>query len=371
MSETMNKQIRLASRPSGWVTEENFTLSEEAPPEPGDGQFLVRNIFMSVDPYMRGRMNDTKSYVPPFQIGEVLQAGVVGQVVASNNADYTEGDYVVGMLGWENYSLSDGTQLRKIETGAFPLSYHLGILGMPGMTAYVGLHAIAQVQADDNVFVSAASGAVGSVVGQLAKIHGCRVAGCAGSDDKVALLTGELAYDAAFNYRDSKSLPGSIAEVCPEGIDVDFENVGGEIFEAALWNMRNFGRIALCGMISNYNDEQLQPGPRGMTVIIGRRLRIQGFIVTDHPETCHEYAAKAAGWLAEGKLKYRETPGPSRDFMRVSRMSLQEFTLCSPGWVIGASTRYSWASKKWPRVFCSIPAPVVSAYLARPGWPAR
>jgi NADPH-dependent curcumin reductase CurA len=227
--------------------------------------------------------------------------------VASNNADYAEGDYVVGMLGWENYSLSDGAQLRKIEAGAVPLSYHLGILGMPGMTAYVGLHAIAQVQADDNVFVSAASGAVGSVVGQLAKLHGCRVAGCAGSDDKVALLTEELAYDAAFNYRDSKSLPGSIAEVCPEGIDVDFENVGGEIFEAALWNMRDFGRIALCGMISNYNDEQLQPGPRGMTVIIGRRLRIQGFIVTDHPETCHEYAAKAAGWLAEGKLKCRET----------------------------------------------------------------
>lgn len=307
MSETLNRQIRLASRPSGWVTEENFTLTEEALPEPGDGQLLIRNIFLSVDPYMRGRMNDTKSYVPPFQIGEVLQAGVVGQVVASNNADHVEGDYVTGMLGWENYSLNDGAQLRKVEAGAVPLSYHLGILGMPGMTAWVGLHKVAQVQSGENVFVSAASGAVGSVVGQLAKIHGCRVSGCAGSDEKVALLTGELAYDAAFNYRDSKSLPGSMAEVCPEGIDVNFENVGGEIFEAALWNMRDFGRIALCGMISNYNDEQLQPGPRGMTVIIGRRLRIQGFIVTDHAQACQEYAAKAAGWLAEGKLQYRET----------------------------------------------------------------
>ena len=307
MSETMNKQIRLASRPSGWVTEDNFTLTEEATPEPGVGQLLVRNIFMSVDPYMRGRMNDVKSYVPPFQIGEVLNAGIVGQVIASNNPDYVEGDYVVGMLGWENYSLSDGAQLRKIEAGAAPLSWHLGILGMPGMTAWVGLHTIAKAQADDNVFVSAASGAVGSVVGQLAKIHGCRVSGCAGSDDKVALLTDELGYDAAFNYRNSESLPASIAEVCPEGIDVDFENVGGKIFEAVLWSMRDFGRIALCGMISNYNDEQLQPGPRGMAVIIGRRLRIQGFIVTDHPEACKEYAVKAAGWLAEGKLTYRET----------------------------------------------------------------
>jgi NADPH-dependent curcumin reductase CurA len=307
MSEATNKQIRLASRPSGWVTAENFTLSEEALPEPGAGQLLVRNIFMSVDPYMRGRMNDTKSYVPPFQVGEVLQAGVVGQVHASNNADYAEGDYVVGMLGWENYSLNDGAQLRKIEAGAVPLSYHLGILGMPGMTAYVGLHKIAEAHPEDNVFVSAASGAVGSVVGQLAKIHGCRVSGCAGSDDKVALLTDELGYDAAFNYRDSKSLPGSIGEVCPEGIDVNFENVGGEIFEAALWNMRDFGRVALCGMISNYNDEELRPGPRGMTVIIGRRLRIQGFIVTDHMDVSAEYAAKASGWLADGKLQYRET----------------------------------------------------------------
>ena len=307
MSETMNKQIRLVSRPSGWVTEENFTITEEALPEPGNGQLLLRNIFMSVDPYMRGRMNDTKSYVPPFAIGEVLQAGVVAQVAASNHADYAEGDYVVGMLGWENYSLSDGAELRKIEAGSVPMSYHLGILGMPGMTAYVGLHTIAQAQSEDNVFVSAASGAVGSVVGQLAKLHGCRVAGCAGSDAKVSLLTDELGYDAAFNYRNSKSLPGSIAEVCPDGIDVNFENVGGRIFEAALWSMRDFGRIALCGMISNYNDEKLQPGPRGMTVIIGRRLRIQGFIVTDHPEACQEYIVKAADWLADGKLKYWET----------------------------------------------------------------
>jgi len=303
----MNKQIRLASRPSGWVTEDCFTVTEEAIPEPGEGQFVVRNIFMSVDPYMRGRMNDVKSYVPPFQIGEVLQAGVVGQVTASRHADFAEGDYVTGMLRWENYSVSDGAQMRKVVAGSNPLSWYLGILGMPGMTAYIGLHTIAQAKAGDTVFVSAASGAVGSVVGQLAKIHGCYVAGCAGSDEKVALLTDEFSYDAAFNYRNSSSLLKSVREVCPKGIDVNFENVGGDLFEAALWNMRDFGRIALCGMISNYNDEELQPGPRGMMMIIGRRLKIQGFVVTDHPDVHQEYVVKATAWLAEGKLTCKET----------------------------------------------------------------
>ena len=304
---TTNKQVRLASRPSGWVTADNFTLTEEAVPEVGQGQLLVRNLFMSVDPYMRGRMNKAKSYVPSFQVGEVLQAGVVGEVIASSNKNYGEGDFVTGMLGWENYSLSDGTGLHKVPKGPAPLSYYLGILGMPGMTAYVGLHTIGKAQPGETVFVSAASGAVGSVVGQLAKLHGCTVTGCAGADDKVDLLKAEFGYDAAFNYRQSQSLPKSVSEVCPDGIDVDFENVGGEIFEAVLWNMREFGRVALCGMISNYNDEELQPGPRGMTVIIGRRLTIQGFIVTDHPEAGKEYVSKAIQWLAEGKLKYHET----------------------------------------------------------------
>lgn len=307
MTATLNTQIRLARRPEGWVTEDNFSISEVPVPEPQDGQLLVRNVFMSVDPYMRGRMNDVESYVPPFAIGEVLQAGVVGEVIASRNDGFAEGDLVVGMLGWENYSLSDGADLRKVEAGELPLSYHLGILGMPGMTAWVGLHAIAGAKPGETVFVSAASGAVGSVVGQLAKLHGCRVAGCAGADDKVALLTSDFGYDDAFNYRTSESLARSVREVCPDGIDVDFENVGGEIFEAVLWNMRPFGRVALCGMIANYNDRELQPGPRGMTVVIGRRLTIRGFIVTDHGDACREYVGRASSWLAEGKLRYRET----------------------------------------------------------------
>ena len=302
-----NKQVRLASRPTGWVTAENFTVTDADTGEPGDGEVLVRNLFMSVDPYMRSRMNDAKSYIPPFQIGEVLQAGVVGKVVASKYDGIKEGDTVTGMLGWENYSLSDGRLLRKLPESEAPLSWHLGILGMPGMTAYVGLMEIAKAKAGNNVFVSAASGAVGSVVGQLAKIHGCRVAGSAGSDDKVALLKSEFGYNAGFNYKTASSVAASVREVCPKGIDVLFENVGGEIFEAALWNMRDYGRIALCGMISSYNDEEQQPGPRGMMLMIGRRLTMRGFIVTDHPEACEAYVAKAVGWMKEGKLNYRET----------------------------------------------------------------
>jgi NADPH-dependent curcumin reductase CurA len=307
MSDLVNRQIRLAGRPTGWVQPEHFELTEQPVTDPGDGELLLRNIYMSVDPYMRGRMNDVQSYVPPFQIGEVLQGGVVAQVVSSRNSDFAEGDYVTGMLGWENYSISSGEGLNKVVSTDVPLSWYLGILGMPGMTAWVGLTEIAGLKEGESVFVSAASGAVGSVVGQIARIYNCHVAGCAGSDEKLELLKSEFGYDEAFNYKTSKSIPASIAAVCPKGIDVSFENVGGEIFESVMWNMRNFGRIALCGMISNYNDEELQPGPRGMMTIIGKRLTIKGFIVSDHPKACGEFVGKAAGWIAEGKLKYRET----------------------------------------------------------------
>jgi NADPH-dependent curcumin reductase CurA len=302
-----NTQIRLASRPSGWVTSDNFEITRQDAAQPGDGEVLIRNIFMSVDPYMRGRMNDVKSYIPSFEIGEVMQAGVVGEVIESRFDGIDEGDHVMGMLGWENYSVSDGRLLRKVPSGPLPLSYQLGILGMPGMTAYVGLMKIAAAKSGENVFVTAASGAVGSVVGQLARIHGCRVAGSAGSDDKVALLKSEFGYHEAFNYKTSESIADSVRQSCPDGVDVLFENVGGEIFEAVLWNMRDYGRIALCGMIADYNIEKPQPGPRGLMLAIGRRLTIRGFIVSDHPEACEEYVGKAIGWLQEGKLNYRES----------------------------------------------------------------
>lgn len=308
MSGTNNNvQVRLASRPRGKVTQDNFAIVTEPLPKISEGQILVRNLYMSVDPYMRGRMNDVKSYVPPFQIDKVMQAGVIGEVIETRNDNFAVGEIVSGMLGWENFSLSDGKGLRKIAREGAPLSYHLGILGMPGMTAYVGLVGIARAKAGETVFISAASGAVGSVAGQIAKILGCRVTGCAGSDEKVELMKAEFGYDAGFNYRSSQSIPDSVRETCPDGIDVDFENVGGPIFEAVLWNMRNFGRIALCGMIANYNDEKLQPGPRGMATIIGRRLTIRGFIVGDEPALCMEYVEKASQWLAEGRMKYRET----------------------------------------------------------------
>jgi NADPH:quinone reductase len=307
VSDQINRQVRLASRPTGWVTPDNFELTEAPVGEPADGQVLVRNIYLSVDPYMRGRMNDAKSYVPPFQVGEVLQAGVIGEVVASRNDNFGEGDIVNGMLGWENYSIVDGRGLYRIPKADVPLSWHLGILGMPGRTAWVGLMEIGKLKKGERVFVSAASGAVGSVAGQIAKIHGCHVAGCAGSDEKVELLRSEFGYDKAFNYKTSDSLPKSVAAVCPDGIDVAFENVGGDIFEAALWNMRNFGRMALCGMIANYNDTAPQPGPRGMISIVGKRLTLQGFIVSDHPKAGEEFVQKAAGWIRDGKLNYRET----------------------------------------------------------------
>ncbi|WP_417623239.1 NADP-dependent oxidoreductase [Paremcibacter congregatus] len=303
----INQQIVLKSRPEGWVTPDNFELVEGRIPEIGAGEFLVRNLYLSVDPYMRSRMNDAKSYVPPFQIGAVLEAGVVGEVVASQNDKFREGDVVVGMFGWENYSKSTGQDVMVVERGAVPLSYYLGVLGMPGMTAYAGLVGVANLQPGETVFVSAASGAVGSVVGQLAKIMGCTVVGCAGSDDKVTYLVNELGFDRAFNYKTCGNIAKTIAEMCPKGIDVNFENVGGEIMEAALWNMRNFGRIALCGMIANYNDKEMTPGPRGLGIMIQRRLKMQGFIVFDNPALNMEFVGKAAQWLKEGKLKYRET----------------------------------------------------------------
>lgn len=303
----INHQICLKSRPEGWVTPDNFDHVEGKVPEIGEGELLIKNKVLSVDPYMRSRMNDAKSYVPPFQIGEVLDGGVVGEVIQSNNPKFTVGDHVVGRLGWENYSKNDGAELVKVDANAAPLSYYLGVLGMPGMTAYTGLVGIGEVKKGDTVFVSAASGAVGSVVGQIAKIMGCTVVGCAGSDDKVDYLINELGFDAAFNYKTCDNIAKTIAKLCPKGIDVNFENVGGEIMEAALWNMNDFGRIAVCGMIANYNDTKMAPGPRGMALIIQRRLKMQGFIVFDNPVLNMEYIGKAVAWIKDGKLKYRET----------------------------------------------------------------
>ena len=304
---THSREIRLVARPEGVPEPRHFELAEVEVTDPREGEFLVRNLFMSVDPYMRGRMRDVQSYVPGFELGKVMAGGSVGQVVASRHPDFAEGDHVVGMEGWREHYVSDGTGQRKIAPGlGAPLSTHLGVLGMPGLTAYVGLLDVGQPKEGETVFVSAAAGAVGSVVGQIARIKGCRAVGSAGSDLKVAHLVEGLGFDAAFNYRE-RDLREALAETCPDGIDVYFENVGGEMLEAVLVHMRPFGRIPVCGMISQYNDTEGAPGPRTLIHIIPKRLRMQGFIVSDHADRMRDFQRDVAAWLREGRIRYDET----------------------------------------------------------------
>ncbi|HJO03328.1 MAG TPA: NADP-dependent oxidoreductase [Acidobacteriota bacterium] len=301
-----NREVHLAARPAGLPKPTDFELVETPIPEPGDGELLVRNIYMSVDPYMRGRMRDAKSYVPPFQIGEVLSGGAVGQVVESNHPGYETGDFVTGFEGWRQCYKTDGTGQRKIDPEVAPLSTFLGVLGMPGITAYVGLLDIGKPKVGETLLVSAAAGAVGSLVGQLGKIKGCRVVGSTGSPEKVELLTGELGFDAAFNYKGA-DLRRELAESCPDGIDVYFENVGGPMLEAVLAHMNPFGRIPVCGMIAHYNDEEPTPGPTNLFSVISKRLLMQGFICTDRFDRLGDFTQDVGGWLREGRVKHRET----------------------------------------------------------------
>lgn len=303
-----NKQILLKSRPNGWPTADNFELAETPVPEPGPGEMVVEANYMSVDPYMRGRMNDVKSYVPPFELGKVMQAGIVGKVVASNGGKFDVGAYVGGMGDWANYTVTDGEGYLPVDPNLAPLSCYLGVLGMPGMTAWVGLKGVANLKEGENLFVSAASGAVGQVVGQIGKAMGCHVAGSAGSDEKVAYLKDELGFDAAFNYK-TEDIFKAMASSNPKGIDVYFENVGGPQLEAVIANLNFNSRIALCGLISMYNAtlDNMPAGPRNLAIMIGRSVRMQGFIVSNYPELCQEWISVASGWLKEGKLKYHES----------------------------------------------------------------
>ncbi|HVA56649.1 MAG: NADP-dependent oxidoreductase [Gemmatimonadaceae bacterium] len=305
MPLTVSRQIRLASRPRGTPTAENFAVATVEVGEPAEGQVLVRNQFMSVDPYMRGRMNDVRSYVPPFALGQPLEGSAVGEVIASRAKGFAAGDVVTSMLGWREAFVADATALRKVDAAVQPRSAWLGVLGITGFTAWVGLN-LAGVKAGDRVFVSAAAGAVGSVAGQLARHRGCFVVGSAGSGDKVALLTGTLGFDAAFNYRDG-DLAGQLAAAAPQGIDVYFDNVGGDHLEAALSAMRPFGRIIACGAISVYNEAVPPPGPRNLALVIGKRLTVKGFIVGDHLAQMPAFADEARGALAAGRLRALET----------------------------------------------------------------
>ena len=307
MTEAVNREIHLKSRPVGMPSEDNFELVTVPMPEPGAGEVLVRNIYMSVDPYMRGRMVDRKSYAPPFQLGEPMTGGCVGQVVASKGEKFQVGDYVSGMLGWREYYVSEGKDLTKIDPALAPIQTYLGTVGMPGMTAYIGLLDIGQPKEGETVFVSAASGAVGAIVCQIAKIKSCRVVGSAGSDKKIAWLMDEAGVDVAFNYKKVDNLVAELGKHCPDGIDIYFENVGGEHLEAAITHMNPFGRIVLCGMISQYNATEPGPGPRNLMAAVGKRLLLKGFIVSDHRDRMPAFYADMGKWIAEGKIKWQET----------------------------------------------------------------
>ncbi len=303
----MPRQIVLASRPSGWPTEDNFAVTEAGRPELTDGQVRVRNLFMSVDPYMRGRMNDTKSYVPPFQLGEPLQGGAIGSVVETRSPDLAEGDLILHMLGWRDEAVLPARQAQKIAAieGLSPSAY-LGVLGMPALTAYVGLLDIAALKPGDVVFVSGAAGAVGSMVGQIAKLKGAaRVIGSAGSEEKVSWLR-QIGFDAAFNYK-AAPVFGQLREAAPGGIDVYFDNVGGDHLEASLAVLNTHGRVAMCGAIAHYNATELPAGPHNLGLVIGKRLTLRGFIVSDHQDRLPAMIADVSGWLRDGKLFHAET----------------------------------------------------------------
>jgi NADPH-dependent curcumin reductase CurA len=306
-----NKQFHLISRPAGEPTAANFRLVEAPLPALTEGQVLVRHHFLSLDPYMRGRMNDVRSYAPPQPLNEVMVGGTAGEVVESRHPGFTAGDQVVGMGGWQQYSVVNGHApgaLRKVDTSRIPLSAYLGAVGMPGVTAWYGLMKICQPKPGDTITVSAASGAVGSVVGQLAKAHGQRAVGFAGGPDKCRYVVDELGFDACIDYKqhtDPAALYRALKEATPSGIDGHFENVGGAIFDAVLARMNDFGRVAICGMISGYNGE---PIPLAQPALILRsRLRIEGFIVSEHLECWPEALGELGAMMATGKLKYRES----------------------------------------------------------------
>jgi NADPH-dependent curcumin reductase len=309
MSEQVNRQIVLARRPEGAPKDSDFDLVESPVAAPGDGEVLCRTIYMSLDPYMRGRMNDSKSYVPPVQIGEVMTAGAVSEVMASNNDRFAAGDIVCGLTGWQEYSIGDGRGLRKVDPAMGPISTAVGVLGMPGMTAYTGLLNIGQPKEGETLVVAAASGPVGATVGQIAKIKGCRAVGIAGSDEKCAFVTDELGFDACLNHRDP-GFADALAAACPDGIDIYWENVGGAVFEAVLPLLNPFSRVPVCGMIAHYNATSLPEGPNKIPIlmrqVLTNRILIRGFIVFDFADQEGEFLDAVSGWIRDGSLQYRE-----------------------------------------------------------------
>ena len=302
-----SRQIELASRPDGKPTRENFSTRTVELSALEDGQVLVKNHWMSVDPYMRGRMKAGDSYVAPFEIDQPLEGGCVGEIVESRHSDLQVGQFVLGNLGWREYWKSDGKNVQVIDPELAPLQAYLGVLGMPGMTAWVGLHKIAKLQPKATVFVSAASGAVGSVACQLAKAKGCRVIGSAGKPEKIAWLRDKAGIDEVINYKQVDDLAGQLQTLAPDGIDVYFDNVGGDHLEAAIESMRDFGVCVECGMISTYNATEPPPAPRNLFKVIAKRLRLQGFIVRDHQDDQEAFVSELAPLIQSGKIVWEET----------------------------------------------------------------
>ncbi|WP_455356251.1 NADP-dependent oxidoreductase [Streptomyces sp. SYSU K217416] len=304
---TTSREWHLVARPQGWPSPDDFALRETPVAEPAAGRILVRNLHMSVDPYMRGRMNDVKSYVPPFKLDRPMDGGAVGEVIASNADGFAVGDHVLHGLGWREYADMDAKYATKVDASLAPLSAYLGVLGMPGLTAYAGLFGVASFKEGDAVFVSGAAGAVGSQVGQMARLRGAsRVIGSAGSDEKVKLLIEEYGFDAAFNYKQGP-VADQLREAAPDGIDVYFDNVGGDHLEAAIGSLNVHGRATLCGAIAQYNDTEPAPGPRNLALVIGKRLRLQGVLVGDHAALQPRFVQDVSGWLRSGELKHAET----------------------------------------------------------------
>ena len=303
----MNETIKLKSRPEGRPTLANFEFETIEKPVPSKNEVLLETIYVSVDPYLRGRMRDEKSYIDPFELDAPLESGIIAKVIESNHPDFKAGTHVNAMLSWKRYQTSDGKGLQKIDDSDVPLSAYLGVLGLTGITAYVGLLNIGEPEEGDTVLVSGASGAVGSVVGQLAKIKGCRVVGIAGSDDKIHLLKDTFGFDAGINYKATNNMKTAIKEACPNGVDVYFDNVGGEILDATIANMNRFGRIVNCGAISLYNETEQPTGPRLEPSLVKKSLKMQGFIVRDFQDDFQNIVPQLSQWLQQGKLTYEET----------------------------------------------------------------
>ncbi len=301
-----NRQFTLAARPSGMPQESDFKLVEAPLPRPGDGGVLLRTAYLSVDPYMRGRISGVKSYADPVEIGQVMVGGTVGRVVESKNSNFQPGDFVEGYWGWQEWAASNGQGLRKLDPSLAPVSTALGVLGMPGMTAYFGLLDICKPQPGETVLVSGAAGAVGSLVGQIAKIKECRAVGIAGADDKIDYITRDLGFDAAFNYKSTDNYVAKYKEFCPKGIDCYFDNVGGAITDAVFPVLNSRARIAICGQISLYNLAKPEPGPRPFPYLLTKQAKAEGFLVFQFFDRFKEGLTEMARWIAAGKIKYRE-----------------------------------------------------------------